>query len=266
MKPTTRAIVILSALLVLAGGWIIYSQIAGDRALKSAQEKVKSAQDANVLLEASNAELKKSRDAKDAENKRQAVTIGAQKAQIAHLKAQVGKAGEIAGITVSEGADLKETYDAGKPIVKAAEIPALNEWYSLMGIRIDPLLASLAALQIQVGIMGPKIIGLEASNADILASNGRLQVTIDADSIVLSDQHLVIDSQALNLKGAQAYIKVAIGRAQLGETLAWTFGGATAGAISGAALGKDALSSTEGALIGAGVGFVAKWFSKFLFH
>ena len=204
----------------------------------------------------------KSNAQKDAENKTAAITIGQQKTQIADLKAQQGKGATIAAASVSEGADLKQIYDAGKPIVDAISQPALGDWYLLMGAKIGPLLATDLQLQHQVGIMGPQIAGLEATNAELSASNTRMQGVIDTDTLTISAQNVTINSQAVNIASAKKDVDLALNRANIGSFAAWTLGGSTIGAIGGAFPGKDGISAAEGAGMGAAIGFVSKFVGK----
>jgi hypothetical protein len=240
MKPATRAIIILSVLLAVSIGLNIYFKFTGDADLKSANTKIEKAEAKGKLLEASNGELKKSNAEKDKENKAQAATI-------ADLKAQQGHAVVIAAAAVAEGADLKETYDAGAPVVQAIHIDALTSWYALLGMKLDPLLLTVSLLQVQVGEMGPRIIDLEASNV-------RMQGIIDGDGVTIAGQGLVISGQAEDLRGAHDDIASAQSGKRFAETLAWTFGGAAAGAIGGGFAGNSGVSAVEGAgIVGAAV-------------
>ncbi len=241
MKPSTKAILILAAFLVTAAGWIAYSAIRGDQAMKAALEKLDAALAEKEAIAAANATLTASRDAKDVENAKQAATIGKLTATVAALKAGQAQEHEIAAAAVSEGADLQEAYLAGEPVVEAAEIPALTDWYLALGMRIAPLVESVAEWALRVELQGVHVAELEAENIDLTASNARMQGYIDADALTLSTQRMHIEAQGLELTGARQDVASAIGRARTGEMLAWVFGITTVG-VGGAWLVVDVVA------------------------
>jgi hypothetical protein len=242
VKPSTRAIIILSALLALALGWIVYSTVRGDAALTDAKEEIaaaetraESAETANVVLEASNAEYKKSNDAQkliDAEKDR---TISAQGKTIAALRKDHADLHGTAGVAIAQGATLKEAFDAGQPIVENIAVPALTEWYGHTEPLIDPLLASLGLFPLQIAAAEARVTELDNQNQALAVLNKEATILhmadgfrINADASTISEQKEDLSGLRLDLSAAGTDIQTALNRAQLGEALAWIFGILTA--------------------------------------
>jgi hypothetical protein len=226
VKASTRVIIILSVMLAASVGCIIYSTLHGDQALRDAQAELAEGLRWSAKVEASNAALAKSNLALITETTAQAGIMIAQSRTIATLKAEKKALLEIAGAAVGQGADLNETYKAGSPIVSAAGIPALMDWYNLMGLKIVPLLISIGDFNTRIGFLDLRIVELEAQNTDLLAGNGRMQGIIDADTITIADQGRSIAGLREDLKAASDDVQAAMNRAQFGELMAWICGGA----------------------------------------
>lgn len=240
MKGTTKAILILSVLLAAAVGWIIYSTIHGDQALRDAKAELAEGLRWAAKVEASNAALAKSNLALITEVTAQAGTMIAQARTIAALKAEKKALQEIAGAAVDQGADLEEAYEAGSPIVNAAGIPELMDWYNLMGVKIPPLRISIGDFNTRIGLLDLRIVELEAQNTDLLAGNGRMQGIIDADTVTIAEQGRSIAGLREDLAAASLDVQAAMNRARFGELMAWVCGGAAvleAGYIVGHLLG-----------------------------
>jgi len=279
MKGSTKAIIALSVLLAAAGAWIIYSEVTTPQKIREANDKVTAAQDKNKVLEKENTDLRVSKAKQEELNTKQAktiasndTTISVQASQIAALKAEVGKTQGVAAAAVAQGADLKETFDAGEPIVAHVDVSALTDWYDLTGTKINPLLANLDFLNGQVSVLVPRVADLENTNADLLgqnrslgADNLALKTLIDADAMTISEQDATISSQAGDLSTAKSNLDSVVNVSDLNADLAWTFAGATAGALGGAMLGKSPVDAGLGAVISGGTTFVVRKIGR-LFH
>ena len=266
MKPAGWAILILSILLALSVGFLVYGKITTDAKIKAADDQVKAAQAQNTILEKQNADLQASKDAQIKLNQQQAATIASenttiikQSTVIVNLQAQVNKTQSVSTVTVAEGADLKQTYDAGKPVVSQISVSALTGWYDLLGTKIDPLLANVADLNSQVELLQPQVDFLNSTNADLMSENADLfsqnknqKTLLDADTLKISQQASTISLQGLNLIGAQKNLDSAIHDKDLNADLAWTFGAAAAGAVVGS-LGKDLPLDAGIGAVGSGV-------------
>jgi hypothetical protein len=230
MKPAARAILILSALLAVSVGWIIYSAVHGDAALKKAQTAVEAAQAENVTLKADNAALTASTAKQDALSKADKATIAEQGTLIATLKAQSGQGHTIAAAAVSEGADLETTYKAGAPVVEQIAVLSLTYWYVLMGVKIAPVLASVASFSDLIDAQNGTILSFATTVTTLTDSNTARQTAIDADKVTEAGMQGTIDSQALHLTTADTSIKTAEFRVHLFEGLTIGFA-VTTGAL-----------------------------------
>lgn len=269
MKPA-RGILVLSILLAVACGWILFSIISRDKALEDAKDKTKVATELtsqanaqNKLLAADKAKLQVDSDAKDAELAQNKALLAQQGIQIASLKATQGKATEVAGAVVSEGADVEAWYKAGSPVVQTISIPALSQWYALGEPKISVENVSILELKGEVAIMGPQIGDLTASNADLSASRDRFQALDVADRATIVDLGSTITQQGATLTLAQKDLGVVMTdlgivtrSADTWKYVGWTAIGAAAGAVGGAAISGKAGDALIGAGAGAGVGFL----------
>ena len=229
MKPSGIAILVLSALLALCGGWIVYSALHGSAESKAALAKINAGIAENQELALQNASWSASNAQQQALHNQDSATIAQQKGLIANLKAQSGKAKVIAGAAISESADLQTTYKAGAALVAQISEVALNDWYSLLGTKVDPLLASVADFTDLISSQDATIDSISSANVTLDASNTQRGALIDADVLAIADQKKTIDSQALDLVEAKKHTEEAIFQVQLGWGLAITFGVTTAG-------------------------------------
>jgi hypothetical protein len=179
-----RTIVILSILLVLAVGWIVWTQIRKDSALEEARQHTAAALSGARMLEASIA--------------RKDELIDHQAGTIAKLEAEQGKAEHIVGVVVAQGADFAAAFAAGVPIVDQLEAPALTEWYAATGALIPPFLSSLAGLQGIIKDQGALIGEINADNVALKTENA-LDKTTMAD---LADHVLAADAKILEAQNA----------------------------------------------------------------
>ena len=238
MKKTTIAILILSVALALALGWIVYSTIRGDAALKSAKEEIakaetraKSAEAANLVLETSNAEYKKSNAAQKLIDAAKDKTISAQGKTIAALRKDHADLYGTAGVAIAQGATLKEAFDSGQPIVEQIAVPALTEWYDHTGPLIDPLLVSLGLFPLQIAAAEARVTELDNQNQALAVLNKEATILhmadgfrINLDARTIAEQKVDLSALRDDLSAAGTDIQAAMNRAQLGETLAWIFG------------------------------------------
>jgi predicted heme/steroid binding protein len=226
VKPSGWAILILSALLAAAVGWIWYSTVRSDQALKDAKTELEEANAKTADALAQNVILTESNTTLSAENASQAATILRNGRTIATLEGKIKAAHDISVVAVGQGADLKTSYDAGRTIVDQAGIPALSIWYDGNIPRIDSVLISLGLMQIAIAQMTPELDKLRIDNADLLAGNIRQQITIDGQRYTISEQVTTLEGLRGDLSDAGKDVTAAMNRERISDLLAWIFGAA----------------------------------------